>query len=211
MYLSKLILNPRNPGARRDVARPYELHRTLMRAVDGAVDNRLLFRIEPERDPRGPIALVQSAKMAPDWTPLLENGYLIEAHGPKMSEPSLQKGQRLAFRLMGNPTKKVDGKRVPLVFDSHEDPNMKTYWDWLHRKANTAGFRVQTARDAPFRTASNRRKKPRYAKNEIPLFGVRFDGLLEVIDPEKLHHALGQGIGPAKAFGFGLLSLAPAR
>ncbi len=149
--------------------------------------------------------------MAPDWTPLLENGYLIEAHGPKMSEPSLQKGQRLAFRLMGNPTKKVDGKRVPLVFDSHEDPNMKTYWDWLHRKADAAGFRVLTARDAPFRTASNRRKKPRYAKNEIPLFGVRFDGLLEVIDPEKLHHALRQGIGPAKAFGFGLLSLAPAR
>ena len=37
---------------------------------------------------------------------------------------------------------------------------------------------------------------------------VRFDGLLEVTDPVKFLETLRAGIGSAKGFGFGLLSLA---
>jgi CRISPR system Cascade subunit CasE len=37
---------------------------------------------------------------------------------------------------------------------------------------------------------------------------VVFDGMLEVSDPGRLRSALRHGIGSAKAFGFGLLSLA---
>lgn len=62
--------------------------------------------------------------------------------------------------------------------------------------------------DATFYTASRRGKGHRYKKQNIPHFGVRFDGLLCVTDPETLVEAVRQGIGPAKAFGFGLLSLA---
>ena len=224
MYLSKLILNPRNAGARRDVARPYELHRTLMRSVDGAAKkNRLLFRIEPTSGQRkaGLVVLVQSAEAAPDWTPLLGNGYLLEVRGPqpigkKMTE-ALEPGRRFAFRFVANPTikKKVAGKkhsvRVPLIHNRPNPEDHPTYWHWLHRKAEQHGFKVLSARDAPFRTASNRRKKQHYDKAEIPHFGVRFDGVLEVTDPSLLLEAIRQGIGPAKAFGFGLLSLAPAR
>lgn len=212
MYLSKLILNPRNAGVRQDVARPYELHRTLQRGVEHASSgSRLLFRIEPERQSRQPVVLVQSAEAVPDWTPLLANGYLREAHGPKPFEPVLRLGQQLAFRLTANPTKKVAGKRIPLSHATRQHNGDWTYWDWLHRKAEQHGFEVLTAQDAPFRTASNRRKKPRYDKADIPHFGVRFDGVLEVTDPDRLLEAVRQGIGPAKAFGFGLLSLAPAR
>mgnify|MGYP002136949035 FL=1 len=32
MFLSKLILNPKSREARRDLANPYDLHRTLARA-----------------------------------------------------------------------------------------------------------------------------------------------------------------------------------
>jgi len=35
--------------------------------------------------------------------------------------------------------------------------------------------------------------------------------MLDVTDPVRLVEAVRDGIGPAKAFGFGLLSLAPAR
>lgn len=61
----------------------------------------------------------------------------------------------------------------------------------------------------PFRTALPNRRKREYRKRELPLFGVRFDGVLRVTDVEVLLDALRGGIGPAKAFGFGLLSLAP--
>jgi CRISPR-associated protein Cas6/Cse3/CasE subtype I-E len=45
--------------------------------------------------------------------------------------------------------------------------------------------------------------------HKLTLNIVQFDGYLQVIDPDKLLTALRQGIGPAKAFGCGLLSLAP--
>jgi CRISPR system Cascade subunit CasE len=208
MYLNRLTLNPRNPGARRDMAQPYELHRTLMRGLEHAPDGeRLLFRIEPERGPGGPVVLVQSDTMQPDWASLLENAYLLRADGPKPFSPALRVGQRLRFRLTANPVKKVDGKRIPLIFDQHEDEQVKTYWDWLHRQAERCGFSVLTAQDAPFRTASNRQERKDYEKHQIPHFCVRFDGVLEVLDPERVVQAVKQGIGPAKPFVFGLLSL----
>jgi len=39
---------------------------------------------------------------------------------------------------------------------------------------------------------------------------VRYEGLLQVTDPHLLVEAVRAGIGSAKGFGFGLLSLAPA-
>ena len=218
MYLSKLILNPRNAGARRDAARPYELHRTLMRALEDAAEKRLLFRLEPERGPGGPVVLVQT-HARPEWSPLLENGYLLRADGPKPFEPALRAGQRLRFRLVANPTikKKTPGKkngvRLPLIHPGENPKGYPSYMDWLRRKAERHGFRVPAVQDAPFHMAPRRRgehRPARYEKHEIPHFGVRFDGVLEVTDPERVAQAVRQGIGPAKAFGFGLLSLAPA-
>ena len=208
VYLSRHTLNPRNAGARQDLAAPYELHRTLMRGVDAHADaGRLLFRLEPERGPGGPVVLVQSG-VAPDWQPLLENRYLLRAEGPKAFRPELHAGQTLRFRLMANPAKKVEGRRIPLTRSVARHEHDKTYWDWLHRRAGLAGFEVLQAHDAPSRHASQHRKQ--YAKHEIPHFGVRFDGVLRVTDASKLLKAVCRGIGPAKAFGFGLLSLAPA-
>jgi len=41
------------------------------------------------------------------------------------------------------------------------------------------------------------------------LRSVLYNGLLEVTDPDLFHRALIRGIGSGKAFGFGLLSVAP--
>lgn len=224
MNLSRLTLNPRNAASRRDVARPYEMHRTLCRAfahADAACsgkngqppENRILFRIEPEPGRGGPVVLVQSEDVEPRWQPLLENEYLLRADGPKGLDPTLKKDQALRFRLVANPTKKVNGSRVPLTYDEKSDDmpdNFQTYWDWLHRRAEMAGFEVVQTQDVPFRSASNRVERNDYDKHQIPHFGVRFDGLLRVINPNDLSDALRKGIGSAKAFGFGLLTLAPA-
>ena len=40
---------------------------------------------------------------------------------------------------------------------------------------------------------------------------VLFDGLLEVTDPGLFRQAIAVGIGPGKAFGCGLMSIAPHR
>jgi len=48
-------------------------------------------------------------------------------------------------------------------------------------------------------------------KRRLVFGGVTFEGLLRVTDAGKLRDALARGIGPAKAYGFGLLSLGPPR
>ena len=212
-YLSRLTLNPENADVRRDLASPYELHRTLMRAFpDGARgEGRLLFRVEPEGVGRGVAVLVQSHPEAPCWGFLRGmKDYACCVEGPKAMEPALCEGQRLRFRLVANPTKKVRNKRVPLLHDGPNPKNHPTYHDWLGRKAAQHGFEVLRVEDAPFRTVLPNRRKDTYDKKELPLFGVRFDGVLRVTDAEALLEAVRGGVGPAKAFGFGLLSLAPA-
>lgn len=224
MHLSKLILNPRNAGARRDISHPYEMHRTLYRAFDQITRTeadarpRILFRIEPERAAAGPVVLVQSDIVCPEWSTLEGHGYLLDVHGPKAFAPVFQPSQHLRFRLVANPTikKATVGKkhnpRVPLVHARQADNNhgYLGYLDWLDRRANLAGFRVIHVQDAPFQHPTRNTKNRLGSKQNIPHFGVRFDGVLEVTDSEKLVEAVRNGIGPAKAFGFGLLSLAPA-
>jgi CRISPR system Cascade subunit CasE len=227
MYLSRLLLNTRNRDARRDLASPYELHRTLARVfpsprpdADGpdaqrSLGHRLLFRAEPDA-PGGPAVLVQTLA-APDWS-RLPDGY-ARVDGPKPFEPRLSEGQRLRFRLAANPTvkKQRDGRkhgtRVPLVHprapEGHPEASAG-YLDWLERKAEAAGLALEPdcLVDAPFEIRT--RKQARSGDHRVTLFGVRFDGVATVVDPVSLLDALRSGLGPAKGFGFGLLSIAPA-
>ena len=46
--------------------------------------------------------------------------------------------------------------------------------------------------------------------HDLKLFSVQFDGVLQVVDTERLVQAIGAGIGSGKAFGCGLLSVARA-
>jgi CRISPR system Cascade subunit CasE len=212
MYLARLVLNPRNNGARGDLDSPYDLHRTLNRAYPGSEpsENRTLFRVEPDRpQDEGRTVLLQSSDVRPDLS-FLENSaggpepYCHDWSEPKEIDPSFTEGQQLAFRLLGNPTKSVDGKRIALT--DEED-----YYDWLDRKASMHGFEVAYAHPTPFWINGDQEDKDTYEKREIPHFAVRYDGLLQVTGPKCLRETLASGIGPAKAFGFGLLTLAPPR
>lgn len=170
--------------------------------------------------PHGVPVLVQSAT-EPDWAQL-PTGYALRCDGPKPFAPTLAVGQHLRFRLAANPVRRTheEGRkhavRLPLVHARADAPAglPDGYLDWLERQGHKAGFAIGAVSDAPFRLARRRRRGPaldgELAKPDIPHFGVRFDGTLVVTDAEALARAIRDGIGPAKAFGFGLLSLAPA-
>ena len=231
MYLSRLLLNPEHAQARKDLASPYELHRTLGRAFPMAASNRyrsecsVLFRIEPVApNGQGSVVLVQSIS-EPDWN-LLPQGYALRIDGPKPFDPLFTEGQRLRFRLVANPVRRVrvEGKKHPRR-EALVHPKVSAertaqaelgYLDWLKRQAEASGFTVEDVADAPFRLGRKHRvqddpeKIKPIGKAKLPHFGVRFDGVLEVTDSDKLLEAVRKGIGPAKAFGFGLLSLARA-
>ena len=74
-----------------------------------------------------------------------------------------------------------------------------------HKKGHRLGALGELAATATWHTVSLHRNG---ATHKLRLLAVRFDGLLQVTDPDRLRETVRRGIGSGKGFGFGLLSLA---
>lgn len=213
MYLSQLILNPRNRRMQKEIAQPYQMHKSLMRAFPDDLkegDERVIFRLETART--GALTLLVQSLTLPDWSWLAEpnaRGYLLPVDKPnpavKSFDLNLAPGQVLAFRLRANPTIKRrfesgDHKRVGIYGEEKQI-------EWLKRKGERGGFHVLSVRTSN-QTMVGGKIRRNGTTHELRLLSIRFDGLLQVEDPIQVQEAVRQGIGSGKAFGFGLLSLA---
>jgi len=113
------------------------------------------------------------------------------------------------FSLLANPTKKVrSDKSGQLLKNSRRMPlsRREDLLDWLRRKSETAGFTFgfEKTRTVP------RPRQTFIKKGEAGVHSAtEFVGVLEVTDPEAFQRSAVCGIGPAKAFGFGMLCLSP--
>lgn len=250
LFLSRLILNPHSRQVMNEMAHPYEMHRTLMRAFPRARDESqckargefgVLFRADVD-DVAGVVKVYVQSRIKPDWSFLKGLDYLsADAEVPRCEFKdvmpacrTIQKGQILSFRLRANPTKRIwkvtkggpelKGKRVGLL---HEEDQI----DWLMRKGQErekgrpGGFAILQKKVNDeigqerhvFRVSVCGEGKQKGRKREAGLghvtthLAVLFDGLLEITDTNAFLDTLVSGIGPGKAFGFGLLSVAPVR
>lgn len=199
MYLSQLMFNPQSRTARIDLADRYELHRTLLSAfpADLPSDERVLYRVEDQQPSPVVPVLVQSHTI-PDWEAvdrLAIGGYLADPPQIRPISPILTPGDRLPFRLQANPTVKRDGKRHAIY---EEDALIQ----WLGRKGEQSGFRFDRLDVRVVQLGKKFGKK-----RQQTWHAVQFDGLLEITDGSAFEDALASGIGSAKAFGFGLLSI----
>lgn len=223
MFLSLLRLDPRSMDARRDLSDPHDLHRTIMSAFPPVLDPEVqaraywgvLHRLELERNSGRVMVYVQS-KVQPDWSGL-PAGYLVNdgMDNPAVKSvarvyESLRSGTILRFRLRANPTRKIEtksgpngerhnGRRVPLW--KPEDQIA-----WLVRKAQQHGFDLLNVTIA----ASGAAERIESKRNNRTFQGTVFEGRLQVRDADIFREALASGIGPGKAYGFGLLSVGPA-
>jgi len=234
MYLSRLVLNPRSRAVRNDLSDCHNLHRTILSAFPQAQKDQggaragfgVLFRADA--DPRsGRITLLAQSNAEPDWSRLPED-YLLDDFD-ELDNPAVKRvdekyaalgdGARLRFRLRANPTKRLPllienragrdrGKRVEIFGEEGQ-------LDWLRRKGERHGFRLLAARVNP--SVLNARASPESKitgwrdRSQPPMkFGsVLFEGELEITGAEKFRQTLADGIGSGKAYGFGLLSVAP--
>ena len=244
MYLSRLLLNPRDRALRRDLADCQQLHRTVLsgfpdveRDSSGArAALGVLHRVDYEPR-RGTVALLVQSRAEPDWS-RLPQGYLTDTNGAQPNPAcklvdaqyrGLREGTRLRFRLRANVTKRLKvahrsdsdplvGKRVELFKEEERIA-------WLRRKGELGGFeivsveiddRVPNIRIAPEDTTTGwRRDLPPEDHSEkmrmMTFASVLFEGELRITDAERFRQALEDGVGPAKAYGFGLLSIAAAK
>lgn len=222
MLLSRIPLNPLCADALKLAADPYRIHQLLLgnlRTAHGEPSNatdpetaELLFRVDQSAE--GPNLLAQSA--APfDWEAMglhrSGGGRLLRGEpATKPFEPVFASGQRLAFRLLAQPSV---AKAVPAPAAGELRPRGRRrackgpeeQLAWLARKSRDCGFLVESV-GLSAHTWSNTKA----AAKADRLGGIRYDGVLVVADPSLLARAVRLGVGRGKAFGFGMLSLGPA-
>ncbi len=237
--LSRLVLDPTSRRVQKELAAPYEMHRTLSHAFPNLSDAeweaaRVLFRVDEEE---GRLSLLVQSKIAPDWRAFAAHlegrRYFIGAPQVKVWEPRFSPGQALRFRLQANPVfaPKENGAQNGTRRGLYREAERL---DWLKRQGETHGFEMAlvstTLRRSDAQKVVFRGTQYNELTLDLPLCEVidlndgrrfavpsqgnqfsaaRFDGLLRVSDPEKFARAVANGIGKARGFGFGLLSVAP--
>lgn len=216
MYLSRLMLRRRDLRVIRDLGDVGQLHRTLMRAFpDTDAPNPrasfgVLHRVE---DVDAPAVLVQSL-VPPDWS-ALDEGYLVDHETKDITHvfDALTVGRRLRFLLVANPSRKSaahrDGepsprnsRRVALRTDQERHA-------WLASRGERHGFELDGA--GPFTGVRiDRLPHSPPGSSRVVVRAVRYEGRLRVVDPQRFAETVRHGLGPAKAYGCGLLSVAAA-
>ncbi len=226
MYLGRCELNPNRRGAKKLLGSPQAMHAAVLSCFPksrASEAGRILWRID--RTDSGVFVYVV-AGISPDWTSLEEQGGWPDSStgAVKNYQPfldSIEEGQRYSFRLTANPAHSVrtrpDGqlKRLGHVTVGYQEK-------WLLKKAPTNGFEIPTfttsvdpqgEAESAFQVTSRRvlsftRQDHEGRRGRITLAQAEYEGLLVVTDRDLLVNALKSGIGRAKGYGCGLLTLA---
>ncbi|MFJ4652109.1 type I-E CRISPR-associated protein Cas6/Cse3/CasE [Nocardia sp. NPDC088792] len=208
--LTKIVANMAQTQVRqdlRDIQRMHHVLTTLACRPDFGPSSRLaaglLYRVE--HTARGVQILMQSITR-PD-PKRLSPGYDIIGTtdlAPLLNQ--LQIGTRVRYRITANPTKSVvqgpnkRGKVQPVTGDEAIE--------WWSRKANQSGLELaDTTLTATDRLTGSRAKDGH--RSRLTIVAVTFEGTATVVDPSEVSTALLAGIGRGRAYGCGMLSVAP--
>lgn len=214
MYLSRMYLNSQRRQTRALLANPQMMHAAVLASFPPdssaqTTEGRVLWRIDQNRETT---ALYVVSPAVPSFEHLQEQAGWMQEPSWQSSDYSqmlnrITRGQRYAFRLTANPVHTVteDGKkrRVAHISSEHQ-------LRWLIERQEQLGAQVtDTAGEA---TASvNRSNRMVFNRNgrRVTIQQATFDGTLEVTSADSLRSVLTSGVGKARGYGCGLLTLAP--
>lgn len=212
MYLSRVTFPLSDRTGLSIAADRYAAHRFVAAAFNDCGPARPLFRLMLADDQAQ--LLVQSG-VEPDWMRARNyHGSDGDWHAEvkEFPRPPLQGGERLCFLLLANVVKTIrpdpgqgqekaaKAVRVPLIRD---DQLLR----WFRDQGEKGGFLPLSVRVIPQRD----RVHMRTGKDRKPIIlcGAEFQGVIQVKDGYLLWTTVENGLGHGKAFGFGLLSIAP--
>lgn len=210
MILTRTYLNVRRDGARKLLGSPQAMHAAIMSGFPPGVEpGRPLWRIDPD-DPLRPALYVLSEK-TPDFVHVEEQaGWPSQPTTQSMSYVPLldavSEGSAWAFRLTANPVHRatINGRQQIVAHVT-----VAQQVGWLSSRQEAIGVDLGSAEEPTFTLTSREVRKFRRAEGTVTLGRATFDGALRVTDPEAFRRALTSGIGRAKAYGCGLMTLAP--
>lgn len=211
MYLSKLEVDIRHPGARQCIRNCQDMHRTLMKAFQSDYsdtarrDVDMLYRVYPNK--KTTLVYVLSGEK-PDWKKCSNSG--LRLYGIKditKLEDNLKEDMLMTFDIAVVPSKKK--RREGMKNSSRVTiDNSEERLEWLKTRGTKNGFAVKWAReDGDIKVFGSHSVDKGGAMCHR---GVRFTGVLQVTNVNDFISGFKTGIGPAKAYGFGLLMISRA-
>lgn len=186
LYLSRLRFGGHGPR------NPYDLHRVLWRLFPGMDGEQRPFLFRIERGQGLPTVLMQSS-VAP-----VERAQGVSVLARKaFSLEGISEGQTLRFLLCANPVRRELGtrRRQPLT-------NAAEQIQWLERQLGEFG-QVEGVN-----VWANEAQRFRKGSHQAVVQMTTFIGSIRVTEAQGLRRRVVDGIGAAKAFGCGMLSLA---
>ena len=220
MFLTRFQINPARRGARKLLSSPHAMHAAVRAAFAAPEDHervgaRTLWRLDTPATATVHLYIVSPGR--PDLT------HLVEQAGWPTTETwvtrdydgllgSLRPGQQWAFRLTANPShsgrKTADAKETQRFGYLREHEQV----EWLASRAGRHGFALATQHDGRpnLRLHRSQTQSFRRGMGTVTFTTVTYDGILQVTNADAFRQTLTSGIGHAKAYGCGLLTLAPA-
>ncbi len=207
MVLSRFELDTGKRATMRALAAPNLFHGALEASFTGERERRL-WRIDPLN---GHLWLLLLSQTAPGDTAVCQFGLPGAKWETKAYDTFLYRltaGTTWHFRLVANPTisKKTENSDSRGGVMPHITPEYQKAW--LAERAQRHGFALD---DDSFNVVSVQRYRFRKGSERqfVRMVSASYEGILTVTDPALLRHALISGIGREKAYGQGLLTLAP--
>jgi len=209
MYISRVELNIHRNNTRSALASPQKLHASVEASFPSGNEpkERTLWRIDRLGDKYYLLAL---SRRKPDFAhiidqygwPAAEQGWETKDYDALLSK--IKAGQCWQFRLRANPVHSVkEGEASRGKVYAHV--TVKQQEKWLLDRAEKYGFSLN---EGSFFVKQKEVKKFKRQGKTVTLGIVTYEGILNVTDRELFVNALTNGIGRAKAYGCGLLTIA---
>ncbi len=211
MFLTEIKMRDAD-AARFLPANPYDWHKIVWHFFPEKADRDFLYRVD--YDSRGLRLMLLSATQ-PVFAHKGESDFFRSRKIPE----SFLAHTLYRFQVRVNPTRRTKrdnrtgtqvekGMRVPITRE-------RELLEWLERKGKDGGFSLPGLRhpqNESFRIVVMKEARLNFQKKgcgNAHHASVQFSGILRVENPDLFKQTFQQGIGSAKAFGFGLLMLQP--
>lgn len=209
MILTRMFINTRRRGARHLLTSPQVMHAAILAGFPpGRETGRVLWRLDGVGTRQTTLWIVSPSE--PDLTHLEEQaGWPTQPTFRSVDYEGLLRGlapgQRWAFRLTANPAHRGQHEGRSKVF-AHVTATQQTQW-LLDRQARL-GIALAEGKTPTFGVVNRETRSFRRDRSTVTLGMATYSGVLRVEDPQALRTALVSGVGRAKAYGCGLLTLA---
>ncbi len=238
MYLTRFRVNTARREAKRLLSSPNRLHGAVNMAFAQSPTQktegpRVLWRLDQDHPAQTNLFIVSPSR--PDLTHLVEQAGWPASDTPGWTTFSYQEfldalaeGDTWGFRLTANPVHYVrrdrDAPGAPTKRTAHLTPRHQM--QWLLTRQEQAGFEI-TCKSAENRMTEQdmyelnvhdrrplqfrRRTEESSDGQDVRFVKVTFEGRLKITDLARFQRTLTHGLGKAKAYGCGLMTLAPVR